>query len=144
MNKGDIPAISIRQPWAELVVSGRKRMEIRTWIDPYRGPLWVHASRTVDEPANAFFALGPPFTGGYIGMVDLIDIVPLDEALWDTWRDLHCVPGLIPHGGYALVFANPRRLTRPIPAPGQLKIFKTNPKLQVELLSALGSLQEGR
>jgi ASCH domain len=35
--------LSIRQPYAELVVSGRKTIELRKWITRFRGEFLVHA-----------------------------------------------------------------------------------------------------
>ena len=32
-------ALSIRQPWAELIMQGRKTLELRTWRTNYRGAL---------------------------------------------------------------------------------------------------------
>jgi hypothetical protein len=32
-------ALSFRQPWAELVLQGRKTMDLRTYTTHYRGPL---------------------------------------------------------------------------------------------------------
>jgi hypothetical protein len=37
--------ISIRQPWAELIVRGKKDIENRTWNTCYRGPLAIHPPR---------------------------------------------------------------------------------------------------
>lgn len=37
-------AISIRQPWAWLIVNGYKDIENRTWDTKYRGPVLIHAS----------------------------------------------------------------------------------------------------
>lgn len=37
-------AISIRQPWAWLIVNGFKDIENRTWDTKYRGPVLIHAS----------------------------------------------------------------------------------------------------
>lgn len=39
-----MPALTIRQPWAALVVTGRKRIEWRTWATSHRGPLLIHAA----------------------------------------------------------------------------------------------------
>ena len=38
-------AISIRQPWAWLIVNGYKDIENRTWNTKYRGPVLIHASK---------------------------------------------------------------------------------------------------
>ena len=41
-------ALSICQPWAELVLQGRKTMDLRTYTTRYRGPLAIYASQTVE------------------------------------------------------------------------------------------------
>ncbi|WP_245839042.1 ASCH domain-containing protein [Yersinia kristensenii] len=37
-------ALSIRQPWAWLIVNGYKDIENRTWNTKCRGPVLIHAS----------------------------------------------------------------------------------------------------
>lgn len=37
-------AITVKQPWASLIVAGIKDIENRTWATKYRGPLLIHAS----------------------------------------------------------------------------------------------------
>lgn len=37
--------LSIRQPWAWLIVNGYKPIENRDWATRYRGPFLVHASK---------------------------------------------------------------------------------------------------
>lgn len=44
--------LSIRQPWASMIVRGLKRFEIRTWQTSYRGQLIIHASSAT--PTKAF------------------------------------------------------------------------------------------
>ena len=51
-------AITIRQPWASLLVSGKKLYETRGWATSYTGPIAIHAAkwpvrRTIDELASA-------------------------------------------------------------------------------------------
>ena len=41
--------ISVRQPWAYLIVAGYKPVENRTWNTSYRGPLLIHASQAMEE-----------------------------------------------------------------------------------------------
>lgn len=40
-------ALSIRQPWAWLIVNGYKPVENRNWKTNYRGKILVHASSTM-------------------------------------------------------------------------------------------------
>ena len=42
-----IPALSIRQPWAWLIVNGHKDIENRDWPTNFRGELLVHAGLTM-------------------------------------------------------------------------------------------------
>lgn len=41
------PALSIRQPWAWLIVNGHKDIENRDWPTSFRGRLLVHAGQTM-------------------------------------------------------------------------------------------------
>lgn len=43
--------LSVRQPYASLIVLGKKRFEARTWATKYRGRLVIHASSA--KPARA-------------------------------------------------------------------------------------------
>ena len=38
--------LSVRQPWASLIVSGFKSVENRSWKTDYRGTIAIHASGT--------------------------------------------------------------------------------------------------
>lgn len=44
-----VHALSICDPWAWLVVSGRKTLENRTWKSAYRGRIAIHTSTSVDH-----------------------------------------------------------------------------------------------
>ena len=36
--------LSVRQPWAWLILHAGKDVENRTWSHPFRGPVYIHAS----------------------------------------------------------------------------------------------------
>jgi hypothetical protein len=40
--------LTIKNPWAYLIVYCGKDIENRTWETKYRGPLLIHASRSMD------------------------------------------------------------------------------------------------
>jgi hypothetical protein len=79
-NKREV-ALSIKQPWATLVIHGRKQIEIRRWSTARRGRVLIHAGRIADERTEAWAHVPEDlfeFTqmrGGIIGAVDLIDCV---------------------------------------------------------------------
>jgi hypothetical protein len=61
-----LPALSLRQPWAWLVVHGGKTVENRVWTTKHRGAFLIHASKgmTPDEwIAAEAFARGAGFSG---------------------------------------------------------------------------------
>lgn len=43
-------ALSIRQPWAWLIVNGFKDIENRTWYTNYTGPVLIHAGASMTWP----------------------------------------------------------------------------------------------
>lgn len=49
--------LSCKQPWGELVASGRKDLEIRSRATHHRGPLAIHASARPDDSPAATAAL---------------------------------------------------------------------------------------
>ena len=41
--------VTIRQPWASLINIGEKRKETRSWKTNYRGPLYIHAGKSIEK-----------------------------------------------------------------------------------------------
>lgn len=115
-------ALSVKQPWANLIAGGHKTIETRTWATKYRGELLICASKTVDT----FMAEILSFTAPVIGIspigqalciVDLVDCRPIvkadSPAAW-------CPAEL---GSFAWVLENVRPI-KPFPVKGQLGIFE--------------------
>jgi hypothetical protein len=78
-----IPALGIQQPWAELIVRGIKRMEIRSQNTRVRGEIYVYASRQASRlPAAAAAAerynldLDRLPRGVLVGRVQLVNSSP--------------------------------------------------------------------
>lgn len=45
-----IKALSVRQPWAQMIVQGFKTIETRTWYTEYRGDLLICSTQKPDWP----------------------------------------------------------------------------------------------
>ncbi|MDD2377764.1 MAG: ASCH domain-containing protein [Bacilli bacterium] len=75
--------ITIRQPWASLIVYGYKKFEYRSWKTNYRGELLIHAGKTYDKNELLMFnSLGIEFpTGCIIGKVVLEDCLKVTDDL---------------------------------------------------------------
>src|ERR1700733_10332889 len=75
-------ALSLKQPWAALLVHGRKSIEVRSWPTPRRGKILIHASRLSDARPEAWIHVPPELMeaahqiGGIIGAAQLTDCVP--------------------------------------------------------------------
>lgn len=124
-------ALSIRQPRATQIADGTKRMELRTWSVTYRGPLAIHAS-TKRRPERirelGFVPEAMPF-GALVGVVDLVDIVPLDAAAYQAAQPEHLSDAPFPGAPcYGWKFANARRLV-PIPYSGRQGLFEVDDEM---------------
>ena len=41
--------LSIKNPWATLIINGYKKYEFRTWKTKYRGKILIHASLGIEK-----------------------------------------------------------------------------------------------
>jgi hypothetical protein len=135
---GRTPALSVRQPWATLIATGRKTIELRQWSTSYRGLLWIHAAKSVSTELLTRFGLEDAFRGGFIGAAQLGACVRMDEARWRGWEARHLAgaepvaPG--PIWGWLISAAVCFR--EPIPARGQQGLFVPPGDLQLRLAAA--------
>jgi len=139
---GDYPALSVRQPWAELIITGRKPIEIRQWWTEYRGPLWIHSGLAENLELEMKFGLERPYKGGFIGLVTLTTIVRFDPERWIRWRDRHLSDGAMPSTAHGWVFRDPIRLKQPYPARGLPGLFRPRADVSANLESLLPSHSE--
>lgn len=118
-------AISVKQPWAELIASGRKTVELRTWSRAYRGELLIVSGLRFD-PRGAHFDVDGP-RGVAVCVVDLVDVRVArfgdsHAACFDLSGDefISADKSL-----YAWVLVNPRRVA-PAPVRGLLGLFNVD------------------
>ncbi len=87
-------ALSIKQPWANLIASGEKTIETRTWSTDYRGPLLIVSSKLPNIPP----------AGYALAIVDLVDC----RVMYRRDEQAACCK-LYP-GAYAWILCNVRRI----------------------------------
>lgn len=115
-------ALSIRQPWAWLILNAGKDIENRDWHTHVRGRVLVHAAKgmTRSEREDAYdtarhinpYILLPELPvqrGGIVGSVEIVDCVQESESPWFF-------------GSYGFVLRDPKPLPF-IPWKGQLGFF---------------------
>jgi hypothetical protein len=99
-------ALSIKQPWANLIACGQKTIETRLWGTDYRGPLLIVSSRRPKiEPAGCALAIA-----------ELVECRPM------TLADEKAALCEVSEKAVAWVFRNIRPL-KPFPVNGRLGIF---------------------
>lgn len=99
-------ALSIKQPWASLIIEKFKPIENRSWKTSHRGKLLIHASAAYDKSKNGSISqllgafrwgqLTNEFINKYsqlpvsaiIGEVDIVDCVQDHDNIWaDKWSE---------------------------------------------------------
>lgn len=92
-------ALSIRQPWAWLIINAGKDIENRDWPTNFRGRMLIHASKTctkaeyqeaidfivsrgLDRLQHAIPAIDHFDRGGIVGSVEVIDCVTRSDSPW--------------------------------------------------------------
>jgi hypothetical protein len=132
-----IKALTIRQPWAELILRGRKPLELRSWSTKYRGPLAIHAAIKVDTGAARRLGLNPEqlTTGAFVGVAVVVDSRPYsrDDAL--LLKKRRAGFGWLPYT-FAWVLKTPRRIS-PVKGRGQLSLFKVSKDVERKITRAL-------
>lgn len=123
--------LSLKQPWAALVVHGRKTVEVRRWPTTRRGLVLIHAARVPDDRPAAWKHVPPELlpaarqTGGLVGAAVLTDCRPyrnLEVFVADQARHLN-EPGWFQEGLHGFVFDKAARLPfRPWTA--QVRFFR--------------------
>jgi hypothetical protein len=111
-------ALSVRQPWATLLLCGVKTIEIRRWPTERRGQVLLHAARIPDlrpEGWSLLPAAQRKLTeqrGGIIGTLDLVETrTYYTPEQFRTDRHQHCNdPTWFKPPMFGFVFANPQTL----------------------------------
>lgn len=117
--------LTVKFPWTAFIAARLKPLETRRWTTSYRGYVWIHTARMIDE--DALRVLGMPL--GYderrIGLergrvicraqLDFVrPMTPADEpAAMCPWE----------RGRYVFGLSDVRRV-RPFPLRGQLGLFE--------------------
>lgn len=110
-------ALSVRQPWAWLIVNGHKDIENRMWATRFRGPVLIHAAKGMTRLEYSAAALmfdqsgiWQPFPsadelqrGGIVGIAEITACVP-PERRTSRWHMEGC-------HGFALRGAQPLPFT---------------------------------
>ncbi len=133
-------ALSIKQPWATLLLHGLKSIEIRRWATARRGRILIHAARVPDASATAWAAVpralrgAAEVVGGLVGSCEVVDCIPYrtpEAFAADQPRHLNDPAWFAPPVLYGFVMTHPKPMPFR-PYPGWVRFFpiKENPPLR--------------
>ncbi len=123
--------ITIKQPWATLIVEGYKRFEFRSWKTNYRGDILIHAGKGIDKEAMERLKKYLPDEipiGKIIGKATLTDCVPMSKDFADMLskenNDIYTTHSFSRNYGFKL--ENVEKLDNLIEIRGQLGLWNYN------------------
>jgi len=122
--------ITIKQPFASLIIEGYKEYEFRTWKTKYRGEIYIHAGLGIDKKAmEKYKDLNLTYPKGcIIGKVILNDCIEINDEFKKVLKEKNKYPYIYNHvlksdeSKYAFHMTNIEKVEN-IPIKGQLGIW---------------------
>ena len=127
--------LSVSQPFADLIVSGKKTIELRKWNTNFRGEFLVHSPLKIRTNDCKRLKISKKLvTGAIIGKVEIIDVKKYNsksEIKADYKKHLASTDFFNIKYGFAL--KNPKSFRIPIPYKGKLGFFDVKlPKTDIK------------
>jgi len=122
--------LSVCQPFAELIIQGKKTIELRKWNTKFRGEFLVHAAKNILEDDCKRMKISPKTitTGAIIGKVNLVNVKKYEsdkELKADKKR--HHSSSDFTKNKYGFILEKPKKLRVPIKYSGKLNFFEFHP-----------------
>lgn len=121
--------LTIKQPWATLIMQGDKRFEFRSWKTNYRGELLIHAGKGIDKEAmkrlSKYISENLP-SEKILGKVKLVDCIEMStefkEILLKENKDIYTDSSFKENYGWKL--ENVEVFDNPIETKGKLGLWE--------------------
>lgn len=121
--------LSIKEPWASLIMNGTKKIETRSWKTKYRGEIYIHASLSkakITKPEVYELIKDMNFKCGYIiCKCNLVDCIYMTDEYVNDMKINHYEEYICGHyevGRYAWIVENVK-VIEPIEAKGKLGLW---------------------
>lgn len=113
--------LSLKQPYAELILQGRKKIELRKWNTNFRGSFFIHASLIPDKMAMKKFGFESLPLGVIVGKANLMGVKKYGgDFEFNNDKSLHLANRNF--GNYGFLLKDVERID-PIPAKGKLNFW---------------------
>lgn len=121
--------LTIKQPWATLIMQADKRFEFRSWQTKYRGDLLIHAGKGIDKEAMKRLSKYIPEdlpAGKILGKVVLVNCIKCDDNFKEMClkenKDVYDKSTFVEK--YAWQLDNIEVFDEPIEAKGKLSLWE--------------------
>jgi hypothetical protein len=122
--------LSLKQPYTELLVSGKKIIELRNWNTGFRGKFLIHASKNVDKGRSESLGIDYKMLtcGAIVGTAILYDVkqykskTELENDKYKHYADIK----KFGFCRYGFMVKNAHRFRSSIPYFGKLKFFEVD------------------
>lgn len=137
-------AITVWQPWAQLIVTGQKLVENRVKPHPWRSAIGkriaIHAGinrRGIDQAGHFGFQVLP--VGSVVGFVNVVAVLSVDDIRSGKCpeRYRHLADHEHTEGPFCIVLEKPEALPEPIPAKGAQGLWELRLVQDDEVLGGL-------
>jgi predicted transcriptional regulator len=130
-----LKSLSVSQPFADLIISGKKTIELRKWNTNFRGEFLIHSPIKIRVDDCKRLKINKKLvTGAIVGKAELYDVkkynsikeVKMDQKYHHASKDFH-------NKKYGFVLKNAKQFRIPIPWKGRLGFFEVDlPKTTVK------------
>jgi predicted transcriptional regulator len=138
-----LKCLSVSQPFADLIISGKKTIELRKWNTNFRGEFLIHAPLKIRTEDCKRLKINKKFvTGAIIGKAEIWDVkkynsikeIKMDQKFHLASKNFHDKTF-----GFRLKNAKPLRI--PITCKGQLGFFDIDiPKTKIKNIEIVSEI----
>ena len=127
--------LSVSQPFADLIISGKKTIELRKWNTKFRGEFLIHAPIKIRTEDCKRLKINKKFvTGAIIGKAELYEVKKYNstsEVKAD--KKFHLASKNFHNRTFGFMLKNSKSFRIPIPWKGQLGFFEVDlPKTKIK------------
>ena len=130
-NSNMMKVLTIKEPWATLIIEGYKEYEFRSWKTNYRGKILIHAGKSLEKDmCERFKNYNLKYNCGYIiGEATITDCILVDKEFDDRLKKIN--PLVYKNNlveTYAWKLENVKKYDKPIPIKGKLGLWNYEEK----------------
>ena len=122
--------LTVKNPWASLIINGYKKYEFRSWKTNYRGKILIHAGLSIEKnmlPRFESYNLDY-INGAIIGEAEIVDCILVDEKFNNELKTIN--PIVYARSNHTETYAwkldNIKKYDKPIYIKGKLGLWNYN------------------